>query len=48
MSNIEIDVNALSEVVNDKADRDLGNLTEEGEAKLGKGGGGWWFTTFSM
>ena len=40
MSNIEIDVNALSEVVNDKADRDLGNLTEEGEAKLGKSGGG--------
>ena len=38
MSNIEIDVNALSEVVNDKADRDLGNLTEEGNVKLGKGG----------
>ena len=40
MSNIEIDVNALSEVVNDKADRDLGNLTKEGEAKIGKSGGG--------
>ena len=38
MSNIQIDVNALSEVVNDKADRDLGNLTKEGDAKLGKGG----------
>ena len=38
MSNIEIDVNALSEAVNDKADRDLGNLTEEGDIKLGKGG----------
>ena len=38
MSNKEIDVNALSEVVNDKADRDLGNLTEEGDIKLGKGG----------
>ena len=38
MSNIEIDVNALSEVVNDKADRDLGNLTKAGDVKLGKGG----------